>query len=465
MTDSAADKEQEPRWRVYALFALITLGAALGNLSQTGVNAMLPSAMAELGVDVDVGQWLTTGYMLVLGVAVPVATFLMRRLDDRNYLVLSFVLFVAGSLLDYVAPEFFSMLLGRILQAISVGLLIPKMQTIAMTKFPPGRQATAMGIAGIALGFAPSIGPTVGGGLDYAFGWRSFFLVLLVISLVLLVLTFPLVDHGPSSSEARFETLSFILSTLGFGGVLLGLSQASTYGLRSAWVWAPTIVGVVCLVLFVRRQQRIEQPLMDMRIFKSRIFVDGLMASVFLFACYMGVTLVIPLFVQNLQGGTSLDTGLVTLPTVFTAVLVNPISGILADKTSPRLAALVFGSFLTVGSILSVFVDEGTPLWLLSVYQTIRAIGVSGSIGPLLTFALADLKGPLIGHGSSAMVVIRQVAATFGTAIMVLCVATLDDFAAAGSIPAALPYQAAFGFSALMAILSMFVIVTRVKSR
>ena len=210
MTDSATDLEQEPRWRVYALFALITLGAALGNLSQTGVNAMLPSAMAELGVDVDVGQWLTTGYMLVLGVAVPVATFLMRRLDDRNYLVLSFVLFVAGSLLDYVAPEFFSMLLGRILQAISVGLLIPKMQTIAMTKFPPGRQATAMGIAGIALGFAPSIGPTVGGGLDYAFGWRSFFLVLLVISLVLLVLTFPLVKHGPSSSDARFETLSFI---------------------------------------------------------------------------------------------------------------------------------------------------------------------------------------------------------------------------------------------------------------
>ena len=133
------------------MFALVTIGSALGNLSQTGLNAMLPSTMIEFGVEVDVGQWFTTGYMLVLGVAVPIATFLMQKLNDRQYMLLGFGLFAAGSLLDFVAPEFFSMLLGRILQAVSVGLLIPKNQTICMTKFPPGKQATAMGIAGIAL--------------------------------------------------------------------------------------------------------------------------------------------------------------------------------------------------------------------------------------------------------------------------------------------------------------------------
>ena len=455
----------ESRAGVYWLFALAIIGAALGNLSQTGLNAMLPSTMAELGVGVEVGQWLTTGYMLVLGVAVPIATFLMRKLDDRRYLVLSYSLFVAGSLIDFVAPEFWSMLVGRILQAVSVGLLIPKMQTIAMTKFPQGRQATAMGIAGIALGFAPSIGPTVGGGLDYSFGWRSFFLVLLVLSAVMLVLVFLLVKRSDADADAsaQFETLSFILSTLGFGGVLLGLSQASSYGFASLWVWAPVAVGVVCLILFVRRQLRIDQPLMDMAIFKSRTFVDALLASVFLFASYMGVTLIIPLFVQDLQGGTSLDTGLVTLPTVFTAVLVNPLSGILADKTSPRLAALIFGTFLVTGSVLSMTVDEGTPLWLLSVYQTLRAIGVSGLIGPLTTFSLSKLERPLVPHGSSTTVIARQVAATFGTAIMVFCVAALAPLALTGDIAAAIPYQAAFAFSALMAILSMLLIVTRVK--
>ena len=453
----------ESRAAVYALFALVTIGAALGNLSQTGVNAMLPPAMNELGVEVDVGQWLTTGYMLMLGVAVPIATYLMRKFDDRRYLLLSFGLFVIGSLIDFVAPEFFLMLLGRILQAISVGLLIPKMQTIAMVKFPPGRQATAMGIAGIALGFAPSIGPTIGGGMDYAFGWRSFFLLLLALSFVLFVLTLVLVKPGQAGSDAKFETLSFILSTLGFGGVLLGLSLASTYGLKSGYVWIPMAIGVVCTVLFVRRQLHVEQPLMDMRIFKSKTYVYGLLASVFLFACYMGITLIIPLYVQNLQGGTSLDTGLVTLPTVFTAIIVNPLSGILADKTTPRTASLLFGSFLVAGSVLSVTVVEDTPLWLLSVYQTLRAIGVSGMIGPLTTFSLAKLEGPLVPHGSSATVIARQVSATFGTAIMVFCVSMLVPLAAAGEVAAVLPYQVAFGFSALMSLISMGIIVVRVK--
>ena len=463
MDDNAQSIGRESRAAVYGLFALVTVGAALGNLSQTGLNAMLPAVMADLGLDVDVGQWLTTGYMLVLGVAVPIATYLMRRLDDRGYLLLSFGLFVVGSLVDFVAPEFFSMLLGRILQAVSVGLLIPKMQTIAMTKFPHGRQATAMGIAGIALGFAPSVAPTVGGGMEYAFGWRSFFLLLFVLSFALLVLTLPVVKSSGAKADAHFETVSFILSTLGFGGVLLGLSQASSYGFASMWVWVPAIVGAVCLVLFVRRQRRIDQPLMDMRIFQSRRFNGGLLASVFLFACYMGVTLVIPLFVVDLQGGTSLDAGLITLPTVFTAVLVNPLSGILADKTSPRVAALIFGAFLTTGSVLSVFIDENTPLWLLSAYQTTRAIGVSGLIGPLLTFALAGLQGPLVPHGSSAMVIIRQVAATFGTAIMVFCVAALMPLVVAGSMPAAVPYQVAMTFSAVMAVASMVAVVARVK--
>ena len=452
---------RESRGAVYALFALVTIGAALGNLSQTGLNAMLATIMDEFGVAVDVGQWLTTGYMLTLGVAVPIATFLMRRLDDRRYLLLGFGVFAAGSFIDWVAPEFFLELLGRVLQAAAVGLLIPKMQTIAMTKFPPGQQATAMGVAGIALGFAPNIGPTVGGALDSAFGWRSFFLLLLGLLVVLMVLTLVLVKRGEvADSHARFETISFVYSTLGFGGVLLGLSQASSFGLASAWVWVPVVIGSAFLVLFVRRQQRIEQPLIDLHIFSSRIFNDGLIATILLFASYMGITLVIPLYVVYVLGGTSLDAGLVALPSTFTALLVNPISGILADKTSPRLAALIFAAFLVVGSVASVLVSHDTPLWLLTVWQTIRAIGVSGLIGPLLTYSLAGLKGPLVPHGSAASVVIRQVAATFGTALMVFCMTTVTAMTGAAS---PLPYQVAFGFSAVMAVACMAYVLLRIK--
>ena len=462
MTNPQANTPQSPsRASVYWLFALATLGAALGNLSQTGMNAMLPSAMLDFGIEVDVGQWLTTGYMLVLGIAVPVATYLMHRLNDRAFLLLSFGLFAIGSLVDLVAPEFFTMLFGRVLQAVSVGLIVPKMQTIAMTQFPEGKRATAMGVAGIALGFAPNIGPTVGGALDYAFGWRSFFLLLLGVSLALVVLSLLFVERsGQPQSTMQFETVSFVYSTLGFGGVLLGLSQASSYGIASMWVWAPIVVGVVFLVLFVRRQRAVEHPLMDLRIFQSSVFVDGLLAAMFLFACFMGVTLVIPLYVTGVLGGTTLDAGLVLLPATFTALVINPLAGVLADKTSARLASIIFGAFLLVGSVSCAFVGETTPLWLLSIWQTIRAIGVSGLIGPLVTYALSGLKGPLVSHGSSATVIIRQVSATFGTAIMVLCVTAVQTLAPDAAV---LPYQASFAFSALMAVCSFALIVFRVK--
>ena len=228
-------------------------------------------------------------------------------------------------------------------------------------------------------------------------------------------------------------------------------------------MWLPILVGVAFLVLFVRLQRAIGEPLMDLRIFESRPFRDGLLASVFLFASYMGITLVIPLYVTDVLGGTSLDAGLVIFPATFTALIVNPLAGVLADKTSPRLASLVFGAFLVVGSVGCMFVGDDTPLWLLSVWQTIRSIGVSGLIGPLLTFALATLDGPLVPHGSTASVIIRQVAATFGTAIMVLIVSLVGDAALAASASTALPYQAAFGFSAVMAVASLAIIVLRVK--
>ena len=174
----------------------------------------------------------------------------------------------------------------------------------------------------------------------------------------------------------------------------------------------------------------------------------------------MGITLVIPLYVVYVLGGTSLDAGLVALPSTFTALLVNPISGILADKTTPRLAALIFVSFLAVGSVTCVFVSHDTPLWLLTTWQTIRAIGVSGLIGPLLTYSLAGLKGPLVPHGSAASVVIRQVAATFGTALMVFCMTMVTALVGATS---PLPYQVAFGFSAVLALACLVFVFLRVR--
>ena len=454
----------EPMWRVIALFTIVTLGTALGNLSMTALNTMIPAVMVEFGVEVDLGQWMTTSYMLVLGIAVPLATFLARRLSERAYVLLGIGLFIVGTAIDFVAPGFAVMVVGRVVQAVAVALLMPYMQTIAVTRFPEGRQATAMGFAGIALGFAPNIGPTVGGAMEYTFGWRSFFLALLVVLVVLFVLACVLVKRGKDpDATARFEGPSFVLSTLGFGGLLLGLSEASTFGLASVWVWAPIVVGLFFLMLFVKRQNKVEQPLIQLVTFKSKTFRMVIIALLFMFASFMGVTLVIPLYVQNLCGGTSLEAGMVLFPATFVALVMNPVAGILTDKFGTRPVVMIASAILVLGSVLWCFIDENTPLWVMMVYQSVRAMGVSSLIGPIQTFCLRCVEKRYVSDASSTTVLSRQVGSAMGTSMMVFAVVATLPLVSTAGMPPAFPYIVSFAFSALCALIATILMWRHVK--
>ena len=444
------------------LYAIVVIAAALGNSSQTALNAMIPAVVADFGIGVDVGQWFTTGFMLTIGVSVPIVSYLIRRLGTRSFIFLSLGLVFVGSLIDLVSWDFWSMLFGRVVQGVSVGLLMSLMTTVAMINFPEGRRATAMGVAGIAMGVAPNFGPTLGGIMETAFGWRSFFVLLAGINVVLAILTALFVKKGAPGASAHFEAPSFVFSTLGAGGILLGLSQASTYGLASVWVWAPVAVGAVFLFLFIRRQARVEHPLMHLEIFSNRQYVMGLLSLTFLFLSFMGVTLVIPLYMVDLRGSTSMDAGMIMLPQTVVACFVNPLAGICTDKFGVRKVTLVTGALLVAGSVLWATVDVDTPVFLLMVYQMLRGIGVSGLIGPFQSWSLAKLPRRLVSDGSSATILIRQSVGSFGTALMVFAIHASMQLALSLGLPA-LPYQLAFGVSAVFAVFTYVHIVLKVR--
>ena len=332
------------RMGVYALFAIVVLASASGNLSQTAVNAMLGDIMLQFGLTVDLGQWLTTSYMLVLGITVPVATFLSRRFSVRQHVFIALAFFLVGALADLFAPNFGVLLAGRVFQAISTGMLMPLMQTIAMTRFPRGRQATAMGVAGIAMGFAPNIGPTIGGAMSFSLGWRSFFVLLVVIMLALAAAAAVAIKPSAAPDKsARLDVVSLAQSTLGFGGLLLAFSNASSFSFESPFIWAPLVLGALFLVLFVRRQKRVDDPLISMDIFSSRQYRAGFIAQNLLNASFMGVTLIVPLYVEGLCGGTALEAGVVLLPGTVAALVLNPLAGVLTDKVGVRPVGRVSG--------------------------------------------------------------------------------------------------------------------------
>lgn len=434
------------------MFAIVTLACAFGSLSQTATNSMLGGVQQSFGTDENTGQWLTTIYMLAIGITVPLVTHLSRKFSLRTLMFIALGFFAAGSIVAAASPDFPVLVLGRVLQAIGTGITLPIMQTIAMTRFPVGQNATAMGIAGIAMGFAPNIGPLIGGVLVGTLGWRSFFWILLACALLLVLATLLFVRRNEHEShDAHLDFASFLLSTLGFGGLLLGFSNAANMPLGEVAVWLPFAIGAVCLVWFVLRQKRIAHPLITMDIFKSRIYVTSFVAQNCLFASFMGITLILPLFVINTMELTPVDAGIVFIPVTIFAIIFNPLAGILCDKIGARPVIIGAACMLSIGACAMAFIDEATPFWLVMVWQAIRGIGVSSLIGPLNSWGMGGLEPRTMIDASAFFTTTRQASASLGTALMMLLLAVCGSTMTVGAA-AAFGFHLAFGLSAAFAL-------------
>ncbi len=397
--------------------------------------------------------------MLVIGITVPLVAHLSRRMSIKQLMTLACALFLLGSLMDWLAPDFIWLLIGRVPQAVATGITLPILQTIAMTRFPKSKTGTAMGIAGVAMGFAPNIGPLIGGALVDSLGWRSFFWMLAALLVVLLICVLALFrkEDAPDTS-ARLDWLSFIESTLGFGGLLLAFTNAASLGLTDLQTIIPLLIGIALIIAFVVRQKRIQNPLISMDIMSNGTYVASLTGQCLLFASFMGITLIVPLFVQNVCGLTALDAGIVFIPATVLAVVFNPLGGILSDKIGARPVLIGGASMLTIGAVSMAFVTADTPLWLLTLMQTVRGIGVSSMIGPFISWGMSKLPGPLMNDGSIFFTTLRQCCASFGTALMMLLVTGL---AVAGG--AQLAFQCAFGLSAVLSAAVLVLAIWKVR--
>lgn len=459
MTEAKSTREHVSA-QVIIPVVIIIFGSAFGNLSQTAMNAMFGGIAADFSVDMALGQWVTTLYMLVIGITVPVVTFLMRRFSLRNLILFSLGIFLVGCGIDIFTPSFVFLLVGRVLQAISAGILMPMMMSVIMVSFPPNKRATVMGVAGIAMGFAPNIGPTVGGYLITASGWRSLFVIMAVIMITLIIFTLVCVKPGPRMKRtATLDIISLVLSALGFGFLLLGFSNASDTGSTVISIWVPLVVGAISLFLFVRRQKRIDNPLISMDIFQSKKYIAGFWAANFLYASFMGITLIVPLFIENIWGGSALEAGIALLPGTIAALFVNPLAGFLTDKFHARPVVVFFGACLAFGSVSMVFMDATTPFWLILLLQGIRACGVSGLISPLTSWSMEDLPNGLMTDASSFGTAARQAIASMGTALMVLMI-TLGSGVLGSAL---LGFQLALALSGFFALLLFVTVLARVR--
>lgn len=375
-------------------------------LNETIMSVALPVLMADLRVTPRTGQWLTAGFLLTMSVVIPVTGFLIRRVATRTLFGTAMVVFCGGTLAAALAPGFPVLVGARVVQACGTAIMLPLLMTTVMTLVPPARRGAVMGNISIVISVAPAVGPTISGVLLDALGWRAMFWTVLPIALVALVVGMRLVSDVGERSDDPVDVLSVLLSALGFGGLVYGLSsvgQGADDGSR-ATVAVAFVVGAVGLALFTARQlrlQRRDRALLDLRTFRAGTFTTATVLMVIMMVTLLGTIVVLPIYTQSVLGLSPLATGVLLLPGGLLMGLLAPFVGRLYDRVGARPlllpGAAVASAALWVGTLLGA----DSSLGLVLCFHLLLSAGLAFVFTPLFTAGLGALPAPLYAHGSA----------------------------------------------------------------
>jgi len=418
MVGSQDATQTTPINKVPIMIVLIS-GAFVAILNQTLLATALPHIMRDLEIDANVAQWLQSVFMLVNGIMIPITAFLIQRFTTRGLFLTAMGLFAIGTVVCSVAPSFSLLMVGRVLQASGAGIIMPLMQTILFMIFPIEKRGAAMGMFGMVIAFAPAIGPTLSGWLVEQFPWRSLFYVILPIILIDIIVAYFVLKNVTKQTDPKMDILSIILSTLGFGGLLYGFSSAGGNGWISEQVIISLIIGVLALTWFILRQLKLEEPILEFRVFKNKIFTLTTALGMVTFIAMIGAAVVLPLLMQNMLGFNALESGLMLFPGALIMGLMNPITGRLFDKYGARWLAITGLSLLTITTFMFTNLDENTTFTYLTVVNAVRMLSIAMVMMPVTTAGLNQLPMDLIPHGTAMNNTMRQVSGAVGTALLV----------------------------------------------
>jgi len=402
-------------------------------LNETIMNVALQRLMVDLGVTAPTVQWLSTGFMLTMAIVIPTTGFILQRLSTRAVFMLAMGLFSGGTLFAALAPGFEILLLARIVQAAGTAIMLPLLMTTILTLVPVSRRGFVMGNVSIAISVAPAMGPTVSGLILEHFSWRFLFVFVLPIALAAFAIGARFLTNIGEKEKTRLDVLSVLLTVPAFGGIVYGLSQIGGEGGSPAI--AALAVGVLAMVAFVLRQLRLQKsaaPLLDLRAFTFRMFTVSVLLLVVAMIALFGSVILLPLYLQEVRGLTSLETGLTLLPGGLAMGLLGPFIGRLFDKIGPLPLTVTGSSLLVVALFQFSLLDAGTPVgWIVALHVGL-SLGLALIFTPAFTTGLNPLPPHLYSHGSAIMSTLQQVAGAAGTALLVSIYAVVS--ASAGMV-------------------------------
>jgi DHA2 family lincomycin resistance protein-like MFS transporter len=410
----STQQASRPQVSKYVIVAA-AFAAFLATFNETFLNVAFTPIGEDLGVGVDTVQWLATAYMLAAAVMVPIAAFAYRTFHTRNLYCATVAFLIVGSVIGFLAPNFEVLLIGRVVQAIGTGMLIPLNMAITLDTAPREKLGAYMGIMGSMTTLGPSLSVILAGVLLSFFVWRALLLVFGLLSCLCLIIGAVVLRDVTEITKPKLDVPSVIFVGIGLICLLYGIS--SIFSGSVPFAVAAIIVGVVFLAAFALRQGKIENPLVDLRPLAIPAFTIGVLLNMIALIVMFAMNIITPIYLQSILGQSSLMASLALFPAIALSAVVSPLAGKIYDKSGPRVLLPAGFACIAVFSImLALFIGTGNILLIAILYIPIIC-GCALVIGPVQSFALSRLSWELNPHGTTVMSVGFQVAGALGSSL------------------------------------------------
>lgn len=450
--------------RIPTVVRLLVLATFVVILNETILINALPRLMDSFRITEQSAQWVSTAFMLTMAAVIPITGWFLQRVTTRQAYAIAMGVFLAGTALSAVAPSFEVLLLGRVVQAAGTAVMMPLLMTTLMIVVPEHDRGRVMGNVTLAISVAPALGPAVSGLILQVGSWRLLFVVVVPITALVTVLGLRKMDNIGEPQVSSIDWLSVAMAALGFGGLVYGLSLFGGTGGSVGLGIGIVLAGVAAIAVFAIRQfklQRTGVPLMDLRTLGHRTYGLSLSLMSIGFLAMLGSMILLPLYLQKMRGLSPLETGLLIMPGGLAMGLLGPTVGKIFDRFGSRPLVLPgsIGMVLALGGFTQVSMTM--PYWQVLALHALLMVSLAATFTPVFTLGMGALPPHLYSHGSSMLGTLQQVAAAFGTALVVTVMSARTSHLVADGV-AAVPAQLSgmkLAFGVATALTSVTIVV------
>lgn len=370
------------------IFINILVTCIASSMLATSLTTALPPILNDLKISATIGQWLTSGYSLAMGIMMPATAFLIRRFETKKLYLSALVCFMFGLIIDIFSPNFTMLMIGRIFQAAGNGILTSMAQVVLLSIYPKEEAGSVMGLYGLSVGAAPVIAPTIAGFIVDHMRWQMIFVIALIIIAISFALAIFVFDDILDTVKQKFDILSFVLSALAYCGIILGIGNIGNYAF-------------------------------ELRIFKNREYMLSVIGSMVLYLVMMGSSIIMPLYVQAIKGMSATVSGLVTLPGSLLMAIVSPFAGKIYDMIGMKKLFIAGALFMLISNVGMAFIPLNASIVVAAVLNAIRCISIGCLMMPLVTWGLSGIEVEDTPHGTALLTSLRTISGSIGSAIFV----------------------------------------------